>query len=90
MQTRDQLEEKYSLHEHPYDPKRGYPSRPDLFYRCTVCGTFMPSRPNNYDEASCRCDHINIDIDAGRLSVGKLDGIRHEPDLFRLEPKATS
>jgi hypothetical protein len=50
-----------------FDPKKGYPVGPNLFYRCKFCGEVVPSQPA--DSMGCKCRNIFIDIDYARISI---------------------
>lgn len=43
------------------------PKDDDLFYRCTECGSVIPSVPN--DNIGCECGNVFIDRDYWRLVV---------------------
>jgi hypothetical protein len=88
MLTRAQIEAVSTLQEEEYDPSQGYPARADLVFLCPKCDTFMPSAPANYDEASCQCRYLSIDLDAGRLSLAAVHPNRIEPRLFRMTPNS--
>lgn len=49
------------------NPLGGYPTGPDIFYECGICGDSVPSMPDN--AAACSCRNIVVDADAGRVSV---------------------
>lgn len=44
---------------------RGWDRSPDLFYRCSRCGSVMPADFNDY--FTCTCGAMSLDIDAGRF-----------------------
>ncbi len=48
-----------------FDPEKGFPFGPSLFYICLQCGETLPSLPADAEHCRCR----NIMIDSGRLSV---------------------
>lgn len=39
----------------------------DIYYKCTICGDIIPSKPK--DNIGCKCGNIFIDIDYHRLSI---------------------
>lgn len=47
------------------------PKDRDLFYRCGVCGSQIPSVPK--DNVACECGNIYIDKDMWRLVVERFD-----------------
>jgi hypothetical protein len=53
---------------------KGFPTRYDWFYECSICGDVLPSLP--VDNGGCSCGNIFIDIDSGRLAVREPDKIR--------------
>jgi len=57
-----------------WDPRKGYPAGPDLFYECGLCGDVIPSLPENAD--ACRCGNVSVDADAGRVSVRDNEKLR--------------
>jgi len=61
-----------------FDPKKGYPTGPNLFYHCKSCGDVVPSTPN--DSVGCKCKNIFIDVDYARISVKQASNI----ELFEL------
>lgn len=50
-----------------FDPQRGYPVGPQLYYRCKTCDVVLPSQPP--DGMSCKCGNIFIDSDYARIAV---------------------
>lgn len=53
----------------------------DIFYRCTNCGSIIPSVPRG--NIGCKCGNIFIDKDYWRLIVedlGKLEAIKKKHD----------
>jgi len=57
-----------------FDPRKGYPAGPDLFYECGICGDVIPSMPDN--AAACRCGNVLVDADSGRVSVREGEKLR--------------
>lgn len=51
----------------PFNPEDGFPVGEDLRYRCSICGTVLPSLPET--SKGCRCGNIFIDRDYARISV---------------------
>lgn len=49
------------------NPFGGYPTGPDIFNECGICGDSIPSQPEN--AVACSCRNIVVDADAGRVSV---------------------
>ncbi len=43
------------------------PRGKNIYYRCVLCGTLLPSQPR--DNAACDCWNVRIDIDSHRLLV---------------------
>jgi hypothetical protein len=39
----------------------------DIYYKCTLCGSILPSMPK--DNVGCKCGNIFIDIDFVRLAI---------------------
>lgn len=60
-----------------FDPKKGYPVGPTLFYRCKLCGEVIPSKPDG--SIGCSCGNVFIDVDYARVSV------KREKDIELLE-----
>lgn len=53
------------------------PKDEDIFYRCTECGSVIPSVPD--DNIGCECGNVFIDKDYWRLIVvdlGKLEAVK--------------
>lgn len=53
------------------------PKDEDVFYRCTECGSVIPSVPD--DNIGCECGNVFIDKDYWRLIVvdlGKLEAVK--------------
>ncbi len=57
-----------------FDPRKGYPAGPDLFYECGLCGDVIPSIPEN--AAACRCGNVRVDTDGGRASIKNDEKLR--------------
>lgn len=53
----------------PYDPRKGYPGRIGLSYRCPLCGEIIPSSP----PTSMTCGCGNLYIETGVLRVKNPD-----------------
>lgn len=64
--TNDQFE----LVAHGFKRTADVPKDDDLFYRCTDCGTVIPSVPE--DNIGCSCGNVFIDKDCWRLIVVNL------------------
>lgn len=65
-----------------FDPKAGYPAGPRIRYECGACGAGVPSMPGPDDPWRCTCGNVNVDGDAGRVSVkdhAELSVIEVEP-----------
>lgn len=45
----------------------------DIYYKCLNCGDVVHSAPQN--AARCGCRNINIDADAGRISIKNYDRV---------------
>jgi hypothetical protein len=39
----------------------------DIYYKCILCGSILPSMPK--DNVGCNCGNIFIDIDFARLAI---------------------
>lgn len=57
------------------EPGRGYPTGPDVRYRCARCDTWLASRPTHDEPWACQCRNLRIDADAGRFSVDDHDAL---------------
>ncbi len=71
---------EYDIVGREYDDTSQVPKDDDLGYRCTACGTVIPSVPD--DNIGCECGNVFIDRDCWRLVVadlGKLEVIRFRP-----------
>ncbi len=60
------------------DARRGK----DIFYKCAICQSIIPSTPK--DSVNCSCNNINIDKDLIRLFVGDFSNFLI---LKRINPK---
>ncbi len=60
----------------PFDPQisGGYPRDTTLYFECGKCGELIPSDPK--ESVYCKCYNIMIDVDAGRISVKRLEKMR--------------
>lgn len=58
---------KKTLREISFDPKKGYPDGPHLFYKCLVCHEILPSNPR--DNVACRCRNIQIYPHDDRMGI---------------------
>lgn len=56
-----------------FDPQKGYPVGPKLFYRCKICSKVIPSQPSEC--IGCECRNIFIDVDYARISVKRNNDI---------------
>lgn len=57
-----------------FDSKRGFRSKRNLYYECTICGALVSSQPKV--AANCSCSNIRIDAEARRMSVKDESNIR--------------
>jgi hypothetical protein len=62
------------LEEVNFDPSKGFPAARNLVYRCSICREDVPSLPSHSIE--CSCGNVRIDIDAGRMAVNQVLGLR--------------
>jgi len=65
--TAAEFTSKYSSTEVAFDCTKGWPTGPDLYYRCPSCGDVIASHPK--ESTQCICRGIMIDSDYGRLSA---------------------
>lgn len=71
---------EYDIVGRGYDDTSQVPKDDDLGYRCTDCGTVIPSVPD--DNIGCECGNVFIDRDYWRLVVvdlSKLEVVRFRP-----------
>lgn len=52
-------------------PETNALSGSEVYYKCLKCGDTVQSTPKN--AARCSCRNINIDADAGRISIKNYD-----------------
>jgi hypothetical protein len=84
MLTQSQLNNDYDQESIDFNPADGYPAGPNLYYKCLQCGILVPSYPA--ENIGCECRNIFIDVESGRISIKKNEGIR----LIRITPKMNS
>ena len=63
----------YRCEEVRFDPRKGWPTGPDLFYVCPDCLDVLPATPA--DSTQCSCKGIMIDIDYGRFRARNEGGV---------------
>jgi hypothetical protein len=61
---------KYELVGDDYDNTANVPKDHNIWYKCTFCGTLIPSVPD--DNIGCACGNVFIDKDCCRLAVGDM------------------
>lgn len=72
------IKSDYELIGNDYDDTANVPKDDDIFYRCTACGSIIPSVP--VDNVGCECGNVFIDKDYWRLVVAnmkELEVLRH-------------
>jgi hypothetical protein len=50
-----------------FDPSAGYPTGPNLYYECLMCGGVVPSIPAIV--MSCDCGNIEVNVADARMYV---------------------
>ena len=65
------IENDYELIGDDYSDTASVPKDNDIFYRCTACGTVIPSVPD--DNIGCDCGNVFIDKDYWRLIVANMN-----------------
>lgn len=61
------IDDEYEVVASGFTRTSDVPKDDDLFYRCTECGSVIPSVPN--DNIGCECGNVFIDRDCWRLVV---------------------
>ncbi len=49
----------------------GWAMSPDIYFRCTRCGWFLPARTR--ESVSCSCGSLSIDVDYARIGSDLVD-----------------
>lgn len=50
-----------------FDPAKGWPTGPQLYYECGICHDIVPSTPPT--SMSCSCGNVAVDIEYGRCGA---------------------
>jgi len=58
---------EYEIISSAFNSTADVPRDKDIFYRCNICGTVIPSVPS--DNIGCKCGNVFIDKDYWRLVV---------------------
>jgi hypothetical protein len=61
------IDDEYEVVSNGFTRTSDVPKDVDLFYRCTECGSVIPSVPD--DNIGCDCGNVFIDKDYWRLVV---------------------
>ena len=68
-----------------FDVTKGWPAGSKLYYKCTKCGSLVPSLPSQAEldlEWECSCGNLYVDEDAGRMGAD-------DPSCVKLLKKLT-